>query len=215
VALAGLALVAPASWAGAAIAFFAGQVALAAGALAVVRSLRYRAEGAVPGSALPDIYRANTVVLACVGVIVVSFAIRLAAHRSPGLLSGTVVLCAVALVAAVALVRSLARARPVAGGEPEGDAYDDLIALAPVPLQRLGLPVAGWIRRHPWRFCALFAAACGLAVGVGHIVTDGGFSGNAPSAARAVLLIAAIEGAAVVLGYVALGGLLGIRRTRM
>src|SRR5204863_689041 len=50
-ALAALAVVTPASWGLAAVAVFAGQVALVSGALALVRSLRYRAEGAVPVSA--------------------------------------------------------------------------------------------------------------------------------------------------------------------
>jgi len=213
-ALAALAVVTPASWGLAAVAFFAGQVALVAGALALARSLRYRAEGAVPASALPDIYKANAVTLACVDVIVVAFAIGLAAKSSPALIAATAALGAVALAAAVALVRSLARARPLAGPEPEGDAYDDLLALMPAALRGRALPVADWIRRHPLWFCALFAAACGLAVGVGHIVTDGGFSGNALRTAGAVLLLAAIEGSAVVLGYAALGRVLGIRRTR-
>jgi hypothetical protein len=206
--LAALAVVAPASSGAAAVAFFAGQVALVAGGLAVVRSLRYRAEGAVPPSALRDIYRANAVTLACVAVIVVAFAISDAA------IGATAALGAVALAGAFALVRSLARARPLAGREPEGDAYDDLIALAPDPVQAPAAPVAVWIRRHPWLFCAAFAAACGLAVGAGHIASDGGFSGNALGAARAVLLLGAIEGAAVALGFAALGRMLGIRRSR-
>jgi hypothetical protein len=213
-ALAALAVVTPASWGFAAVAFVAGQVALVAGALALVRSLRYRAEGAVPASALPDIYRANAVTLACVVAIVIAFAMGLAAKASPSLIAATAALGVVALAAAVALVRSLARARPLAGPEPEGDAYDDLIALVPAALRGRARPAVNWIRRHPLWFCALFSAACGLAVGVGHIVTDGGFSGNVLRAAGAILLLAAIEGSAVVLGYVALGRVLGIRRTR-
>ena len=50
------------------IAWFGGQVALVAGALALARSLRYRAEGgAVPSDRLADIYRPNAVALACAG----------------------------------------------------------------------------------------------------------------------------------------------------
>jgi hypothetical protein len=213
-ALALLAIVAPASSSAAAIAFFAGQVALVAGGLAVVRSLRYRAEGSVPPTALRDIYRANAVTLSCVSVIVVSSAIILVPSGGAAVIAATAGLGVAALLAAVALGRSLARARAVASSEPEGDAYDDLLALAPVPLRQLAGPLADWIRRHPWTFCALFAAACGLVTGGGHIVTDGGFSGDPLRAAAAVLLLGGIEAAAVALGFAALGGMLGIRRSR-
>ena len=201
--LAAVAALTPATPADTAIAFFAAQVALVAGVLALARSLRY--PGAVPPSALSDIYKANAVTLACAAAVAVSFS------------GSTLVRAALAvatLAAALALARSVARARRVPVADPEGDAFDDLIAFAPPPLERPARLMAAWIRRHPWTFCALFATACGLALGVGHIVTDGGFGGNTLGAARAVLLLGAIEGAAVVLGYAALGGLLGLRRAK-
>jgi len=201
--LAVLAVSTPATPADTAIAFFAAQVALVGGVLALARSLRYR--GAVPPSALRDIYKANAVTLACTAGVAVSFS-------GAGVVRAALALATIA--AAATLARSIARARRVPAGAPEGDAFDDLLAFAPPRLERPALVVAGWIRRHPWLFCALFAAACGLAVGFGHIVTDGGFSGNALDISRAILLLAAIEGSAVVLGYLALGGVLGIRRSR-
>ena len=198
-----VALSTPATPADTAIAFFAAQVALVAGVLALARSLRYR--GAVPPSALRDTYRANAVTLACLAIVAVSFS------------GATVVRAALAvatIAATVALAQSVARARRVPARDPEGDAFDDLLAFAPPPLERPALLAAKWIRRHIWLFCALFATACGLAVGFGHIVTDGGFSGDALRTSRAILLLAAIEGGGVVLGFVALGGVLGIRRSR-
>jgi hypothetical protein len=51
---------------------------------------------------------------------------------------------------------------------------------------------------------------------VGHAITDGGLTaltaGHIARAVAATLLIAAIEGTAVVLAFVAFGRLLGIRR---
>jgi uncharacterized membrane protein len=216
IALAALALVTPPWWGLTAIAFFAGQVAVVAGVLALVRSLRYRAEGAVPASALPDVYRANAVAFACVELVVLSFAIRVVIRgdASTALVVATAALGVITTATAVALLRSMARARPLAGAEPEGDAFDDLLALTPPPLEQPALRIIDWIRDHRWRFCALFAAACGLAVGVGHVVTDHGGAIDPARTALAVLVLASVEGAAVVLGYVALGGVLGIRRAR-
>src|SRR5262249_54001094 len=61
VVLAAVAVFTPPTWWFGAIAFFAGQVALVAGVLALARSLRYR--DAVPASAVRDIYKANAVTL--------------------------------------------------------------------------------------------------------------------------------------------------------
>jgi hypothetical protein len=213
-ALAVLAVVTPATWTSATVAFFAGQVGLVAGVLAIVRSLRYRVEGAVPASALPDIYRANAVTFISVAVIVVVYAIRLPGGAEPPVTLAAGALAVLALAGGVALGRSLRRARPLAGPEPDGDAYDDLLALVSAPLRQRALPVAGWIRGHQWRFCALFALGCGLAVGIGHVVTDGGAAPHPARTALAVLVLTAIESSAVVLGYLTLGRVLGIRRAR-
>jgi HAAS len=235
------------------IAWFGGQVAVVAGALAVARSLRYRADGgAVPSERLADIYRPNAVALACAGAMVIALAIGAGAHvRSLHggwaltLVAGTAALGLLALAAAAAVTRSLARARPVAVA-PRGDAVDDMLALALlVPdlverrsprlaalLRSAGLRtgavtarvraraprLAGWLdlRAHPWCFCGLFATACGLAVGLGHVLTDGGGpSLTVAHLARsllAVVVLAAIEGVGIAVAFLVLGRFLGIRR---
>jgi hypothetical protein len=170
----------------------------------------------VPPSRLADIYRANALAVGCVAVVAIYVAFV-------GQVAAAAVLGAIALASAVALARSLARARPVAGGEPEDDAFDDLLALAqlaPGIGSRVGRHADRLepLRRHPWLFCAVFAAVCGLAAGLGHAVTDGGLSvlsvSHLARAVLATLVIAAFEGGAVVLAYLAFGRLLGIRRTR-
>ena len=235
------------------IAWFGGQVALVAGALALARSLRYRAEGgAVPSDRLADIYRPNAVALACAGALVIALAIGASAHSGSlrgvwaiAVVAGTAVLGLLALAAATSVARSLARARPIAAA-PRGDAVGDLLALAllvPDVLERgaprlaAGLRSAGgcveatatglrtraprlahWLdlRAHPWRFCALFAAVCGLAVGLGHDLSDGGQASltvaNVARSLLGVAVLAAIEGAVIAVAFLALGRFLGIRR---
>ncbi len=205
---------APGAWGSGPVVLIAGQIAVVAGVLALVRSLRFRSAHAVPPSRLADIYRANALALGCVALIAIYVAVT-------GPVMPAAVLGAIALASALALARSVARARPVAGGEPEDDAFDDLLALAQ-HAPAIGSQVARHadrlelLRRHPWRFCAAFAATCGLAAGVGHAITDGGLTaltaGHIARAVAATLVIAAIEGAAVVLAFVAFGRLLGIRR---
>ena len=125
IAIAALFAAAPVSGTYGPVSVFAGQVAVVAGVLALVRSLRYRAEGAVPASALPDIYRANAVTLACVVAIVVDLA---ANGGSAALAAGS---AALAVAGAATLLQSRVRARPLPASEPESDAVDDLLALAP------------------------------------------------------------------------------------
>jgi hypothetical protein len=69
------------------------------------------------------------------------------------------------------------------------------------------------LRRHPWRFALLVALAAGLALAATHAVGEGGPPSlhELPVALLAGLLIVAIEGGAVLLGFLALGGFLGIR----
>ena len=60
--------------------------------------------------------------------------------------------------------------------------------------------------------------ACGLAVGLGHVLSDGGQpSLTVAHLARSLLgvvVLAAIEGTAIALAFLALGRFLGIRRER-
>jgi hypothetical protein len=213
----------PSSGAYGSVAFMLGQVAVVAGALGVARSLRYRGAGPVPADRLVDIRRANGVALGCVGAVVATITVGVVTHaRSLGDSGWTIALAvavgglaSLGVASGFTLARSAAAARSLPAGPPREDAFDDLLALVPVP-QVAGVlagPV-GWIRSRPWRFCALFAAACGLALAAGHGLTDGGLPalGDIWRALLGGLLLASIEGAAVVLAFACLGRYLGIRR---
>ncbi|MBV8954511.1 MAG: hypothetical protein JO179_10255 [Solirubrobacterales bacterium] len=128
------------------------------------------------------------------------------------------------------------------GASPEEDALADIAALgsaAFVRLERRWPRLGGgrerisvwlgelrnraprlmaWVdlRRHPWRFALAVALASGLALAVAHAVGEGGPPSlhELPTALVASLLIVAIEGAAVLLGFLVLGGFLGIRGSR-
>ncbi len=156
---------------------------------------------------------------------------------------GSAVLLAGAACAGLLVARAGARARLVPSAEPprtEG-ALDDLVAVARMAAASaerrapaLSGSVAGaeralaaarerapgpaaWLdlRRSPWRFCAIFALVCGVAVAAAHAITDGGGPLTFQNAARALeagVILIAIEGAAVVLCFAAFGRFLGIRR---
>lgn len=221
------------------LAFFLGQVAAVAGVLGIARSLRYRPEGRVPLHGLGDIVRADAVALGCTWLVTLSLGAGLVVHSGSigdsgwgvALAAGVGATAALALATSFALVRSLAAARPLPEAAPQSDALDDLQAVARlVPAERVHIAAGrGWqrlrdqapgaaswldLRGHPWRFCMLFAAACGLAVALAHALSEGGPPPAAVlwKAALAALLIASIEGAAVVVSFLALGRFLGIRR---
>jgi hypothetical protein len=148
-----------------------------------------------------------------------------AVNGLPGALvvgSAVIVVAAVAVGASVA--RSIARARAVRVSDsgPSDDALDDLLAvvrLAPPVLERLTRKalslVSAWswldLRGHPWRFCLLVAAACGVALAVQHGVAEGGAT-VAWRPLVAALAIASIEASAVIACFAAFGRFLGIRR---
>jgi hypothetical protein len=129
------------------------------------------------------------------------------------------------------------------GAPPEEDALADIAALASAGLSRLERRwprlgagqerVSVWLRelrdraprlmawldlrRHPWRFAFVVALAAGLALAAAHAVGEGGPPSlhELPVALLAGLLIVAIEGGAVLLGFLVLGGFLGIRGSRL
>jgi hypothetical protein len=199
------------------VSFFAAQVAVVAGAIGIARWARYRNDPLFPPERLEDTHRANAVALGCIEAIVLSQAVGVVIHAGSAGDSGwtialtvaTAGLAVVTLAGIAGLVRALARSRPVTVTDQErDDALADLLAAA-----RLSVLLPEWIdlRTHPWRFCLLFASACGIAAAAGHALLDGGI---APITARlllAGLAIATIEGAAVVLAFAALGGFLRIR----
>lgn len=128
------------------------------------------------------------------------------------------------------------------GAPPEEDALADIAALASAWFARLEQTRPGlgtgrerisvrlsdlrdraprlmaWLdlRRHPWRFALVVALAAGLALATAHAVGESGLPSlhELPVALLAGLLIVAIEGAAVLLGFLVLGGFLGIRSSR-
>jgi hypothetical protein len=127
-----------------------------------------------------------------------------------------------AAAAGVSVAGAIARARVVSGAVPTDDALDDLRAvagLAPPAFTRLVdwalTLVPTWrcldLRRHPWRFCLLVAAACGVALAAWHGVAEGGVS-VAWRPLVAGLAIASIEASAVLACFAAFGRSLGIRR---
>lgn len=225
------------------IVFLVGQVAIVAGAIGAARWLRYRREGAIPPGRLADAYRANGLAVACVAVAAAAELADALAHSwAAGYAIGAGVVLAISFVAGGSVLGAAARARAVAAADaPAEDALADLLAVGRqalasaegrVPaLQHLAPVVeraarsaeervpklARWLdlRGSPWRFCAIFAAGCGLALAVGHGVTDGGGPASLENARRAVvagLIIASIEATAVLLAFATFGRLLGIRR---
>jgi hypothetical protein len=199
------------------------QLAVVAAALGLARWLRSRPEGIVPANRLADLYRANGLVVACVGLVGV-------AQLADGHLVAGAAMLAGSAAATVAVGRSISRARLLAAAaQAEEDALDDLHALLVLAEQRaprlssavkragrdvVCAPlVARWfdLRHNPWRFCVLFAAICGLGLALQHAIVDGGVS-NIGRGLLAGLIIASIEAAAVVACFAAFGRFLGIRR---
>jgi hypothetical protein len=156
---------------------------------------------------------------------------------------GSGVLLAGAAAAGLLVARAGARARLVAVADPSSNelALDDLLTVARMAATRVErrLPalagsaqraeravaaareraprLTAWLdlRGSPWRFCVIFALACGVAVAAGHGITDGGGPLTLENAARALsagLALVGIEGLAVVLCFAAFGRFLGIRR---
>lgn len=128
-------------------------------------------------------------------------------------IAGTAV-AATQLILAARSVRSLARHVDEPATQ---DAFDDLGALANAIGDRIGItthrvaPLA-LVRRRPWAFAALSALAIGLAAGANHLIAEGAPPHGAAQALAVLLLIAAIEGTAVLACYAALGRFLGLRR---
>ena len=119
---------------------------------------------------------------------------------------------------------SAAGVDPGAVPTPDEDALADLTTLGTRALARFGhrLPSLGrarWLvtvlhlRRHPWRMASIVALAAGLALGLAHGVGEGGLPPvhRLPLAVLASLIIATIEGTAVLVSYLTLGRYLGLR----
>ena len=90
--------------------------------------------------------------------------------------------------------------QPVHWAEKIGDAVLDKITNMP----RIGARV------HPWRFCALVALLIGFGVSLAHGLGEG-LPANLATAAFVALFFIVVEFVAVLLGFLLLGGFLGIR----
>jgi HAAS len=187
------------------VVFVGAQLAAVAGALALVRWLRYRSAPLVPSARLGDLYRTGFVVVGAVAVVGI-------AEMVNGLPIAGGVMLAAALVVGVRVRAAVARARVLPPAPSTEDVLDDVVAVLP-QLE----PVAKWVplRRNPWRVCLLFAVACGVALAGWHGVVEAGGPVTFANFGRAMLagiVIASIEAAAVIACFAAFARPLGIRR---
>jgi HAAS len=188
------------------VVFVGAQLAAVAGALALVRWLRYRSAPLVPSARLGDLYRTGFVVVGAVAVVGI-------AEMVNGLPIAGGVMLAAALVVGVRIRAAVARARVLLPPAPSTeDVLDDVVAVLP-QLE----PVAKWVplRRNPWRVCLLFAVACGVALAGWHGVVEAGGPVTFANFGRAMLaglVIASIEATAVIACFAAFARPLGIRR---
>ncbi len=182
----------------------AGQVALVAGGLGLLRALRLRGQRAIPTQEAAALARRAGVGLAAGAVTIVAFPIMQAYRAHPGALAigshatslwwpiasalGLVVLVA----AAPAVVRS-ARLRPQASGHA-GDLLADL-----GPLQAAATRLSGG---------SVNRLALALGAGLAIVVALAGIAANDPYDG---IIRGLLEGGAFLCGYAVLGRYLGIR----
>jgi hypothetical protein len=177
-----------------ALTIVAPQVSFVAGGLALVRAVRRRRDRVLPTQELVAIRRRTTVALTA-GLVTMG-ALALYAFEYRATLEAwwtTLVFAATAvasslLVAAVVPAAGSARLKPQVAGDA-GDVFDD------VGIDRL--------RTDPWRFARLVALAVGVAVWLAGIVQGDPIDG---------LIRGALEAAACLAGFAALGRYLGLRR---
>jgi hypothetical protein len=212
--------------------FVFGQIALVAGGLTLIRLYRARETRGPRGIRLTLVLRGARVVTACAWVtLICGLTVVHDAHGAPPPASTVSLLGLAAVVVFLTglLRRSRRRASaagvdPSAGPTTDEDALADLTAIGTLAQTRFGhrapaLRRAPWLaallhlRRHPWRFATIVALAAGLTLGVAHGVGEGGLPPvhRLPLAVLASLIIGTIEGSAVLVSYVVLGGYLGIR----
>jgi len=187
------------------IVFVGGQLAAVAGGLALVRWLRYRSAPLVPATRLGDLYRTGAVTVGAIAVVGLAEIVN-------GLPVAGGLMLAAALALGVGVRAASRRASVLPPSSPAEDALDDVVAVLP-QLET----VAKWIplRRSPWRFCLMFAAACGVALAAWHGVVEASGPVTLHNCARAMLaalVIASIEATAVIACFAAFGRTLGIRR---
>jgi hypothetical protein len=92
----------------------------------------------------------------------------------------------------------------------------DLSELLALALDRIAAPravaLASFPRRHPWRFAAGVSIVAGVALAVGHGLSEGGVPvHHVLRALDAGAIIACVEALAALLGFAVLGRYLGLR----
>ncbi|HEX3872766.1 MAG TPA: hypothetical protein VHW26_01385 [Solirubrobacteraceae bacterium] len=175
--------------------FVAPQVALVAGSLALLRSLRRRRAPILPQAEI-DLLRRRAWVgagagLACaIGLELYVIDFLAVMHTTwivlVGALSATAI---VAICAAGAHLRATGRVIVGASG-PSGDIFDDL-------------PLLGFLRGRPWLLCAIVAGGVGVLMAVAEW--------HAESSLSEGLQRGAFEGVAAAVGFLALGRAIGAR----
>lgn len=203
------------------VVFIGAQLAAVAGAIAGVRWLRYRSAAVVPASRLADLYRANLLTVAAVAVVALAAGVDALGSGRVGIAIVAALMLVATMAVALRVRSAVARAQAVqdAATSSGEDILDDLLALA----ERYAPPVASlarrspvlYLRRSPWRFCLVFAAACGIGLAAWHGVVEAGGPATPEHLARAVLaglVIASVEAVAVLACFAAFGRLLAIRR---
>ncbi|HEX6457779.1 MAG TPA: hypothetical protein VF032_02575 [Thermoleophilaceae bacterium] len=205
------------------VVFVGAQLAGVAGAIAIVRWLRYRSAVLVPAERLADIHRANALTVAVIALVALAEMVNGIGASRPLLAVGGALLLAAALPVGVRVRTAIARAEVVPAAAPDEDVLDDLVAVGSRYVPRLvsaarDLPaLPGWLdlRRNPWRFCIVFAAVCGVGLAGWHAVAEGVGSVAVANVSRELLagmVIASIEALAVLACFAAFGRFLGIRR---
>ncbi len=211
--------------------FVFGQIALVAGGLTLVRLYRSRETRGPRGVRLTLVLRGARVITVCAWVtLLCGLTVVHDAHGAPPATSTISLLSLAAVVVFLTGVLRRGRHRASAAGLDPGamptadeDALADLETLGTHALARFGHQVpslgrARWLvrmlpmRRHPWRMATIVALVAGLALGLAHGVGEGGLPPvhRLPLAVLASLIIATIEGTAVLVSYLVLGRYLGV-----
>ncbi|MEA2372362.1 MAG: hypothetical protein QOH12_2756 [Solirubrobacteraceae bacterium] len=172
------------------------QVALVAGSLGLLRSLRRRREPVLPAGEVRLLRRRTWVGLGgglatsiALGVDVVNFS-EIQPAWYVGLIGGLAGLSVVGLAAAAASLRSTGELVVSTTG-PAGDVFDDL-------------PLLARLRDRPWRLCGLVAGGVGLAMTLAEW--------HAERSLAEGLQRGIFEGVAAAAGFALLGRAIGARR---
>jgi hypothetical protein len=211
-------------------AFVLGQVALVVGVVTFVRG--FAPAGGPRGARLALVMRGAYVVLACAMAASIYGMVRAATAGSGWGVDAWIALALLVLgTAATAMAVATSRTPAAAASASPGNQYilaDIGLALERaakrVPLLRRAAPLI-WtlpsrvprlvasldLRRHPWRFALAVSLAAGLAVAIGHGVTEEATSDHIARQLGAGAIIAGVEALAALLGFALLGRYLGLR----